>query len=193
MILSLWMSLSPRHIPRRSCISSMPSVSINRQPAFLISAQLMAKPLICTITLNSPLPAPPSMNGPAVVNLHQPTWISGNNALLADCFLPPEHDGRTLAATLGPWLSQRDSHWDWWYSPSEDCLYHRHTDSWASWPLQLSSGTPPTTPQYLPFLTTRSELLCMVNLPLPGFLLPTQAHIVGKPHKDPYQEVFTTL
>jgi len=62
---------------------------------------------------------------------HLTTW----KQCLAECFLPPEHDGRTLAVPLGPWLNPHDTYWDWWYSPEEDCLYHRHTNnSWASWP-----------------------------------------------------------
>ena len=53
--------------------------------------------------------------------------------------LPPHANHRRLTQPLGPWLSNTDPYWKWWYSPSSDLLYYHPDDClWQQWQKQES-------------------------------------------------------
>ena len=53
---------------------------------------------------------------------------------LQQCLLPPHAHHRRLLQPLGPWLPTSDKCWEWWYSPTSNCLYQQVQQQWIHWP-----------------------------------------------------------
>ncbi|MGL4350682.1 MAG: hypothetical protein ACRCT2_09010, partial [Plesiomonas shigelloides] len=60
----------------------------------------------------------------------KPNQITLWKAALSRCFQLPHVTHRKLSQPLGLWNHDCDRYWEWWYSPSNDILYHRSQDHW---------------------------------------------------------------
>ncbi len=69
---------------------------------------------------------------PAAYKPSRNEWITWQNAL-KDCFLIPQARHNRLLQPLGPWSTQDDEQWIWWYSPSQNHLWEKTLDSWHVW------------------------------------------------------------
>ena len=54
---------------------------------------------------------------------------------LRQCFLPLYSHSLKLTNPLGEWHSPTNDSWEWWYSPSDNRLYHHSNETWTPWTL----------------------------------------------------------